>query len=485
MAPSDTSDVSAVEQECQELRDQVKAAKASLDKERKVAANALADLKAARAESIAALDKLKSAELREQTLIGQLEEARKASIDAEQMAFAKVSKISAEAAELRRRVGEAATPADNSTLSESSAEALAREIKELRAKVDSKNKRIKELEGEVANLRKSPEQPKHKAPDYVPEDPNKKVATTSKPIEQKQSQFAAEEKEVAPAKRRSKSKGKDRPADARVDQSVLATVPTKPQATSSPKSPSINSQAVMSSKEPPAAPKAADVADSKAALEKVAKQASDKLAARIAALEEHRQVQEQLEKEQRAREEEEGREREQELLEKERQRQEDEERERIREEMRREQEEAAKQQQRVKAERFAEKKRMQEERERQVEEEKATLSAEDFEALQALRAEVEKEDDSDDDEGLDDELLLEREMRRAKKMEAAQKQEAAKKPLNFGQLLMQMEGMPMPNMDDVQEKVHSARRSELKEKLKAKRELTQFTGAHGGRRMKR
>mmetsp|Transcript_73385 Transcript_73385/g.174849 ORF Transcript_73385/g.174849 Transcript_73385/m.174849 type:complete len:479 (+) Transcript_73385:124-1560(+) len=478
MAPAAKSEV---ERECQDLREQLKVARTALEKERKVAETALADLKAARAESISALDKLKSAELREQALIGQLEDARKASVDAETMAVSKVAKISAEAAELRRK------------LSEVSGSKELQEVELHRVQEELLAVRLTEVggkTGQVAKMKKAfePAAAVKTAPEEKVEVPEKEVEVQqpSKVEADKQeapatTSTAVDERATASAKQKSKSsKGKNKKSEEQrpVDQRVSASpakdgskaVATKPEAP-----------------EPQAKP--VDVAENKASLEKVAKQAAEKLAARIAALEEHRKAQEKIDREHRERLEEERREREQELLEQERQRQEDEEREREKELQRKQEAEAAKERIRMKAEKLAEKKRMEEEMVLRIEDEKRNLSPEDFEALQALRAEVHEDDEEDSDEELDDELLLEKEMRRVKNEEAEkekkQQEEAAKKPLNLGQLLMQMEGLPAMDGPSMQEKVQAQRRAELKEKLKSKREMAQFVGGSGGRRMKR
>mmetsp|Transcript_101483 Transcript_101483/g.286265 ORF Transcript_101483/g.286265 Transcript_101483/m.286265 type:complete len:519 (-) Transcript_101483:107-1663(-) len=170
-----------------------------------------------------------------------------------------------------------------------------------------------------------------------------------------------------------------------------------------------------------------------------------------------------------------------EAKERERQRREDEEREERRAREKAAAEEAERENARQRALRLAEKRRAAEEQRKRIDEEQKTFSAEDFAALQALRAEVqqpEAEESPVDGEDDDEEILLERAMQQAKK-----EQEVAKLgTFSMMEAMMQMEGFQMPDAEEMQEHAKKRQRSLLKEKLQMRRDLKGIIGTGAGRR---
>lgn len=200
-----------------------------------------------------------------------------------------------------------------------------------------------------------------------------------------------------------------------------------------------------------------------------------------AAMEERRRVelarQEELDRIQAAREEEERREKEEEARQREERRLEEE-----AAELRRAQERAtAAAAAALRAERKAERRRKAEEDRRLMAEAKANYSPEDFAALQLMRAEVSlqpEEEESPDD--LSEDELLEREIARVQQ-EALTIQEKPKKvvPRNIMDAYMMMAGMLIPESEDSSKR---KKREALKEKLQAKRELAALQASVRSRR---
>lgn len=220
--------------------------------------------------------------------------------------------------------------------------------------------------------------------------------------------------------------------------------------------------------------------------------ASEKLAALVAA--EERRLREEAAR--RERRESPDSDEEAEAEERERQRKEDEEREARKAREKAAAEEEARERARQKKLRAEAKREADEERRRLLDEEKKLFSPEDFEALQALRAEVaqpeaeqspgEQQEEDEDDE----EAILEREMKRAEEEAKALEAEAAKKsqPRNLIEAIMQLDGLPVPSLGalgGIEETIKASQRKALKEKLQAKRELMGIMGTAAGRRGKR
>lgn len=178
----------------------------------------------------------------------------------------------------------------------------------------------------------------------------------------------------------------------------------------------------------------------------------------------------------------------------EQQRQEDEEREARKAQERAAAEEAAREKARLRALRAEEKRKAAEDKAKQIAEERSKFSPEDFEALQAMRAELRQPEEEEspleqEDEGEDEEAFLERQVRRAQEEERALKSSVTQVVVkDMVRAMMQLDGIPVltPEMQEAVKKSQQAKqRAALKEKMQVHRDLQVMMGARPGGRSRR
>lgn len=220
-----------------------------------------------------------------------------------------------------------------------------------------------------------------------------------------------------------------------------------------------------------------DAASAPAASSRVS---SAKLAAQAAQIEEERKRALQRQKEEIKRREKERREQEEEDRQREQQRLEDEAREQAKAAKLAAEKESERKAAQEREARIREKKRQKQEEERRIAQEKETFSPEDFAALQALRGSVIEPEEEESPDELDEDTLLEKEIQRVKKEEEEKAKLASKAtPLNWQQLMFSVESGIAPTPDAIETAKKNAQaktRAELREKIKAKKDLEKMLG---------